>query len=127
LLQLESERHGAVVVVDGGGGTVVAGAGGGAVVAGVLVGGVVDGAVVVGTLDGVVVAGFDLDGRAVAARETCELAHAPAVSASTASAATTFHDRGRLMGSLFLVESGIASRGPLMIPPLLGPASRSRA
>ena len=95
----------------------------GAVGAGVLAGEVRAGVVVVGVLDGLVVVGLDLDGRAVAPRETGELAHAPAVSASTASAATTFHERGRLIRSLFLVQMVSASHPGLTIGS--GPTGRS--
>jgi hypothetical protein len=85
---------------------------GGAVGVAVLGGEVLDG-VVVGVVDGLVVVGLGFDGSAVVARELYGLAQAPAVSASTASAATTLHDRGRLMGSLFLVENERASRAAL--------------
>jgi hypothetical protein len=86
---------------------------GGAVGVAVLGGEVLDDGVVVGVVDGLVVVGLGFDGSAVVAREVYGLAQAPAVSASTASAATTLHDRGRLMGSLFLVENERASRAAL--------------
>lgn len=73
MLQLEMERHGAVVVV-----APVAGGDGCAV-------------------GRVFVVGLDLDGRELAARGVFNVVQAPAVSASDANAAISFHDRGRPM------------------------------